>query len=483
MLKLASQKKRGAFFIPIFNLGGKNMAIKKTESTAEEAIVSLTTDTAPPHTDLENDSDSNPSEGAMETTTVSEQISQTESNDDSLSAVGIEDALNSEEEPIYHQTGNEANESNQNSNDSAEEILDNSETPEDIQMDLEKPKRTRKRRKLPEENQTQSDSETKAEPDEANDGVEKSSKTKIRIQAPKSSAILSIDDELGVITDADKARNELLDLLESYRGKKHLSGSIQGIENPSGDPSKTLAVLYYGEYKVIIPIAEAVEPPEDLKGQPLDYVLNYMLNKRLGAEVDYIIKGIDAKEKIAVGSRIEAMRNKRKTYYFGTDRDGNNLLYPDLCAEVRVVSVVRSGIFVDLFGLEVFIPLRELSYQRLMDAEKYFTPGQRTLVKILDIDRTDRRNIKVRASVKQAGENPYDKALKKYSVGNRYVGTVSMVDTNGVFVSLDGGIDCLCNYPKRGRPPRGARVTVRILGINYNTNRIWGAITHIAAAR
>lgn len=459
------------------------MAIKKTDSTAEETIVSLTTDTAPPHTDLENDSDSNPSEGAMETTTVSEQISQTEANDDSLSAAGIEDTLNFEEKPIDHQTGNEANESNQNSNDSAEEILDNSENPEDVQLDSEKPKRSRRRRKLPEENQIQSDNETKAEPDEANDGVEKASKSKIRIPTPKSSAILSIDDELGVITDADKARNELLDLLESYRGKKHLSGSIQGIENPSGDPSKTLAVLYYGEYKVIIPLAEAVEPPEDLKGQPLDYVLNYMLNKRLGAEVDYIIKGIDAKEKIAVGSRIEAMRNKRKTYYFGTDRDGNNLLYPDLCAEVRVVSVVRSGIFVDLFGLEVFIPLRELSYQRLMDAEKYFTPGQRTLVKILDIDRTDRRNIKVRASVKQAGENPYDKALKKYSVGNRYVGTVSMVDTNGVFVSLDGGIDCLCNYPKRGRPPRGARVTVRILGINYNTNRIWGAITHIAAAR
>jgi len=51
-------------------------------------------------------------------------------------------------------------------------------------------------------------------------------------------------------------------------------------------------------------------------------------------------------------------------------------------------------------------------------------------------------------------------------VGNRYVGTVSMVDTTGVFVALDGGIDCLCSYPKRGRPPRGSRVTVRILGIN-----------------
>ena len=137
----------------------------------------------------------------------------------------------------------------------------------------------------------------------------------------------------------------------------------------------------------------------------------------------------------------------------------------------------------ELFGLEVYIPLRELSYQRWLDASGHFQPGQRILVKILSVDRSDRDHIKVTASVKQAGENPYEKALRRYSVGNRYVGTVSMVDTNGVFVALDGGIDCLCSYPKRGRPPRGARVTVRILGINHDSNRIWGAITHIATAR
>ena len=127
-----------------------------------------------------------------------------------------------------------------------------------------------------------------------------------------------------------------------------------------------------------------------------------------------------------------------------------------------------------------YIPLRELSYQRMMDAATAFQPGQRILVKIVKIDRSDRNNIQVSASVKQAGDNPYEKALRRYTVGNRYVGTVSMVDTTGVFVALDGGIDCLCSYPKRGRPPRGSRVTVRILGINHDTNRIWGAITHIA---
>ena len=63
------------------------------------------------------------------------------------------------------------------------------------------------------------------------------------------------------------------------------------------------------------------------------------------------------------------------------------------------------------------------------------------------------------------------------------MGTGSLVDLNGVFVSLDGGIDCLCSYPPRGRPPRGSRVTVRILGINRENNRIWGAITHMTTTR
>lgn len=148
------------------------------------------------------------------------------------------------------------------------------------------------------------------------------------------------------------------------------------------------------------------------------------------------------------------MAAKRREYYFGSDRDGNNLLYEGICAEARVVSVIRAGIFVDLFGLEVYIPLRELSYQRMLDASSAFQPGQRILVKILSIDRSDRAHPKVSASIKQAGENPYEKALRRYTVGNRYVGTVSMVDMNGVFVALDGGIDCLCSYPKRGRPPQ-----------------------------
>ena len=307
----------------------------------------------------------------------------------------------------------------------------------------------------------------------------KSSQAASRPRTRPSASVLSIDGELVAETDAEKAKNDLLDLLESQKTGRILAGTIQGVEGQSYDPSRTLAVIYHGEYKVIIPAEQAVELPEDLKGRTEQEMYHYMLNKRLGAEADYIVKGIDADAGVAVASRLEAMRAKRKEYY--TERGGSRRVRPGICAEARVVSVIRTGIFVDLFGLESYIPLRELSYQRWMDAAAYFQSGQRVLVKVLDVGRTPQGGFTVEASVKQASENPYEKALRRYSVGNRYVGTVSMVDTNGVFVALDGGIDCLCSYPKRGRPPRGARATVRILGINDETNRIWGAITHIAA--
>lgn len=320
--------------------------------------------------------------------------------------------------------------------------------------------------------------------EKAGDGVEGGARPRRRRSSARpGTAVLSIDERPTVETEEDKARNDLLDLLESQKTGKILTGSIQGVERPEDNPSRSLAVIYHGDFKIIIPAEEAVEPPADYRGRLPEDVLHYMLTKRLGAEVDYIIKGIDPKSGIAVASRLEAMRARRKEYYLGTDREGNYLLYADVCAEARIVSVIRAGIFVDLFGLEIYIPLRELSYQRLMDAAAHFQPGQRILVKVLSVDRSDRGHLRATASVKQAGENPYERALRRYSTGNRYVGTVSMVDTNGVFVALDGGIDCLCSYPKRGRPPRGSRVTVRILGINHDSNRIWGAITHIAAPR
>lgn len=292
--------------------------------------------------------------------------------------------------------------------------------------------------------------------------------------------IVSIDDVRTVETDEDREKNDLLDLTESLKVGRILTGTVHGVEKTSHD---AVAVIYHGAYKVIIPAMEAVKKPENYHGIPEAEVHQYLLTRRLGAEFDYIVKGIDPEAKIAVASRLEAMKVKRKWHYYDIEREEGRFLYEGVIAEARVVSAIRTGIFVDIFGVETFIPLRELDYQRLMDASLHFSPGQRVLVKVLSIDRKDRNNIQVEASVKQTTENPCVAAIRKYTVGDKYVGTVSMIDTNGVFVALDGGIDCLCTHHKRGRPPRGARVTVLIRGKDMTSNRVWGVITHIAVAR
>ncbi len=436
--------------------------ISQTETENLENKMTLSSGTKGQEADSEMESQSDTEEAQeMSEAGDGEEIPQTDSGNPEDKVYPPEDAL-------------DLHESSENQSQSDTEAVQDKNTADAVPDPMKTPK-----------NQNQSDTgEKKSKAQVPDEGIRRRRAGKSAGSVRQgSSQVLAIDGQLVAETEAEKARNDLLDLIESQKTGRILTGTIQGVERQDSNQSRSLAVIYHGEFKIIIPAEEAVEAPEDFRGRLPEDVLHDMLTKRLGAEVDYIVKGIDSQSGIAAASRLDAMRARRKEYYLGTDRDGNYRIYSDLCAEARVVSVIRAGIFVDLFGLEVYIPLRELSYQRWMDAAMYFQSGQRILVKVLSVDRSDRSNIRVTASVKQAGENPYEKALRRYSVGNRYVGTVSMVDTNGVFVALDGGIDCLCSYPKRGRPPRGSRVTVRILGINNDSNRIWGAITHIAAPR
>lgn len=143
-------------------------------------------------------------------------------------------------------------------------------------------------------------------------------------------------------------------------------------------------------------------------------------------------------------------------------------------------TVIRTGLFVEFFGLEVFIPLNELSYQRWRDAAEHFRTGETIVVKVLSLDRTNLADIRIELSVKQTGKNPFDDTFGRYKRGNRYIGTTSMNIPAGVIVALDGDVDCLCRFPERGRPPMGSRVAVKILGVNVEQKRIWGAIVHVS---
>ena len=302
---------------------------------------------------------------------------------------------------------------------------------------------------------------------------------KLEMPAIPNLDILAIDDELGVQTEFDKARDKFLDLIESLQTGRYLTGKIQGVEKHSGGTGEPRAVLFHGDYKVVIMASMLVTLPQDIRDKEPNEVYYYLLTKRLGAEIDYVVKGIDPETGLAVASRKEAMLNKRRYYYLTPTREGVLRMYEGLVCEARVVSVILDGIFVEIFGIDVYIPLIELSHLRLSDAMGYFEPGDRVLVKITRLKRDDPNRIRVSASVKQVASNPVDKVIEKLEVGSCYAGTVSMADENGIFVNLDMGAECLCKYPYRARPPKDARAIVKINGIDMRRKIVWGTITYV----
>ena len=269
-----------------------------------------------------------------------------------------------------------------------------------------------------------------------------------------------------------------MDLVESLKTGRYLTDVIQGVEKHS-DGGMPRAVIFHGDYKVILMASMVVDLPKTLRERDPNDMYYYLLQKRLGSEIDYVVKGIDANTGLAVASRKEAMANKRRHYYINTTREGTYRIYEGLVCEARVVSVVPEGIFVDLFGIDVYIPLRELSYTRIPDAMGYFEPGDRVLTKITKLDRSNPNDIYVAASVKRVAHDPTEKFLEKVETGANYAGTVTMIDETGIFVQLDMGVECRCKFPFRSRPPVDARVIVTIEGVNMQDKRVWGKIIYV----
>ena len=128
--------------------------------------------------------------------------------------------------------------------------------------------------------------------------------------------VVSIDSKPSVKTEADKQMSNLVNLVASLRSRHILCGKLEGVENSSsGEPR---GILQYGEFKVLIPCNELMDVPENMRDMNPNDVMRYMFGKRLGAEIEFIVLGIDQGAEVVIGSRKEAMNLRRRQFYYGT---------------------------------------------------------------------------------------------------------------------------------------------------------------------
>lgn len=295
-------------------------------------------------------------------------------------------------------------------------------------------------------------------------------------------SILTIDIGGQIHTDDDLAELAWHEINNAYRTKKIITGMIGGIEQM--DKGKTVAVVDYKGFRIIIPMNEMLMgyqinlSRKEFEDQAVRY--NKLLSNMLGAEIDFIIKGIDEETRSVVASRKEAMLKKRKTFYMDSDSNGAYKIYEGRIVQARVLAVAEKGIRVEIFGVDCSISARDLSWDWIGDAHDRFSVGDEILVRIKEISRNSVDDITVIADVKGATEKNNFPNLNRCQIQGKYAGRVTDVHKGIVFVRLTNGVNAVAHscYDRR-RPAKKDDVCFAVTGIDRERGVALGIITRI----
>lgn len=269
----------------------------------------------------------------------------------------------------------------------------------------------------------------------------------------------------------------------AYRTRKMLTGYLGGVEQT--DNGKTIAIVEYKGFRVVIPLKEMMINlgGDTASGAEYDELMrrqNKVLSNMLGAEIDFIVKGIDSKTRSVVASRKDAMLKKRQLFYLNTDAAGMYRIYEGRVVQARVIAVAEKVIRVEVFGAECSILARDLSWDWIGDAHERFSIGDQILVRVLSVKRESLENISIKADVKSVSENQSHENLKKCRVQSKYAGKVTDVHKGVVYVRLTNGINAVAHscYDRR-MPGKKDDVSFAVTRIDEERGVAVGIITRI----
>ncbi|MCM1188523.1 MAG: S1 RNA-binding domain-containing protein [bacterium] len=302
--------------------------------------------------------------------------------------------------------------------------------------------------------------------------------TPARKTAPPS--ILTLNADAEVETPENREDTIWHELQNAYRTRKILTGTLGGIEKMDG--GGTIAVIYYKEMRIVIPLAEMminlVEDEAHDYGEMVQRQ-NKILGNMLGCEIDFIIKGLENASRSVVASRKDAMYKKRQIFYM-PDAAGNSRVCEDRIVQARVIAVAEKVVRVEIFGTECSILARDLSWDWLGDATERFHVGGQILVRILSVKVRSLEDISVKADVKSVSGNTSKDNLGKCKIQGKYAGTVTDIHKGTVFVRLHIGVNAVAHscYDNR-MPGKKDEVSFVVTRIDAERNVAVGLISRI----
>lgn len=264
---------------------------------------------------------------------------------------------------------------------------------------------------------------------------------------PRRSRILTIDARDEIQTEEEREATIWHEIQNSYRTRRILTGTLDGVEKT--ESGLTLAVVNYKGFRVAIPVKEMMlhtgKMPSGPEYTELMERLHRILNSRLGAEIDFVVKGYDNDTRSVVASRRDAMLRKRQTFYVDTNELGEHMIYEGRVVQARVVAVAEKVIRVEVFGVETSIVARGLSWEWIGNAREHFSVGDRILVRVQRIHRDDLEHISIQVDARSVSATNSHDNLKKCMPQCRYAGRVTDVRNGVVFIRLNNGVNAIAH--------------------------------------
>ena len=103
------------------------------------------------------------------------------------------------------------------------------------------------------------------------------------------------------------------------------------------------------------------------------------------------------------------------------------------------VAVAEQVVRVEVFGVETSILARDLSWDWIGDAHDRYAVGDKTLVRVLEIDRTEPEHIRIKADIKSVSGNSKNDNLQKCRIQGKYAGKVTHIHKGVVYIRLSNG--------------------------------------------
>jgi small subunit ribosomal protein S1 len=198
------------------------------------------------------------------------------------------------------------------------------------------------------------------------------------------------------------------------------------------------------------------------------------LDEYMGTQIECKVIELNRSRNNVVLSRRAVLEEERKE----VRQQILDRLAPGLVVEGQISNIVDFGAFVDLDGIDGLIHISELSWSHVNHPSEVLEIGDTVAVKVLDIDR-DRQRISL--GLKQTQEDPWQRIVNTYNIGDELAGTVTKVVTFGAFVEILDGVEGLVHISELAahhvENPReivqpGDELRVKILEIDSERRRL-----------